>query len=274
MKRRKFWSKVIYYVLLCFVGFIMLYPLYLIVNISLKSYVEYLQNPIGFVQKPQFGNYIQVWDSMQVISRTFTTLWITGLSVLLNMVLSILAAYPLSRNLFKGSGKVYLFILASMFFPSSLIAIIITLKDILHVYGTPLALILIWSGGLQMNIFMLCNFLKTLPRDLDEAAFIDGCGYFRYVFTIAMPLMLPIVVTLVMLKVIGCWNDFLNPYIYVTDPAYRTLSTGLYLFMGQYASQWQLYTAAVFIVAAPMVILYLFCQKFIIAGMISGAVKG
>lgn len=101
-----------------------------------------------------------------------------------------------------------------------------------------------------MNIFMLCNFLKTLPRDLDEAAFIDGCGYFRYVFTIAMPLMLPIVVTLVMLKVIGCWNDFLNPYIYVTDPAYRTLSTGLYLFMGQYASQWQLYTAAVFIVAA------------------------
>jgi raffinose/stachyose/melibiose transport system permease protein len=90
----------------------------------------------------------------------------------------------------------------------------------------------------------------------------------------AAPLMASIIATLGVLKFIGVWNDFLNPYIFVSNPDFRTLSTGLYLFRGQYNSNWPLYCAAVFLVAAPMIIVYVFTQRFIISGMVSGALKG
>ncbi|MDR1094578.1 MAG: carbohydrate ABC transporter permease [Clostridiales bacterium] len=253
----------------------MLYPILLILNISLKTYQEYLVSPLSVARGLRFDNYKLVWRDMKVLSRALTTLWTTAAALILNTVISLLAAFPLSRAHFKGSGKVYLYSLASMFFPGSLVATIILLRDALFVYGSPPALILMWgTGSLQLNIFMLYNFIKSLPRDLDDAAFIDGCGYFRYIFTIAMPLMLPIVTTLMLLKTIGCWNDFLSPYIYVLDPDFRTLSTGLYLFMGERATEWNVYAAAIFTVAAPMIALYIFTQRFVISGMVSGALKG
>lgn len=272
---RKVSFKVLCYALLLILAAAMLYPLLLLVNISLKDYNEFLADPIGLTKSFRFANYADVWESMRVLPRTLTTLWMTALAVIINISVSVLAAFPLARGYFRGHGKVYTFVLVSMFFPGSLVATIILLKNILNVYGTPVALVIMWgTGSIQMNIFMLTNFLKTLPRDLDEAAFIDGCGYFRYIFVIATPLMLPIVSTLIMLKAIACWNDFLGPYIYVTGDQFKTLSTGLFTYMGQYQSEWQLYSAAVFIVALPMIVLYLFAQRFIIAGMVAGAVKG
>ena len=276
VRRKKKFSvgRVLCFFLLCVLAVIMLYPLFTIVNISLKTYTDYLKDPLGPVMSPTLDNFETVWDSMNVLPTTLNTLLLTFITCALNAAICMLAAFPIGRNYFRGTNKLYTFILASMFFPTSLVATI-SLVQSLGIYGTSAGLVAVWTAGsLQVNTFMVVGFVKGLPRDLDEAAFIDGCGYFRYLSTIAAPLMMPIIATIVVLKAIGCWNDFLNPFIYMGNAEVKTLSTGLYLYMGQFASKWNLLSAAIFIVAAPMVVLYIFMQRFIIAGMTSGALKG
>lgn len=275
MRQIKILKMTLTYLFLFLLAVAILYPLYLIVNISLKTEEEFAKFPIELVKNPQFNNYLIVFESMEVFKRFFTTVWMTAIASVVGVGICAYCAFPIQRNYFKGSSKVFVFILVSMYFPGSLVANIVILNDIMNVYGTPIALILLWIvGGLQMNIFMFVGFLKSIPKDLDEAAFVDGCSYTRYVFTVAVPLMKPIVFTILLMKIIGCWNDFLGPYIYITDPEFRTLSTGLFQYKSTYGASWNYFTTAIFIVAFPIIIIYIFFQKYIISGMIMGAVKG
>jgi raffinose/stachyose/melibiose transport system permease protein len=268
-------EKIITYVLLGILAFIMLYPIGLVINISLKSTAEYYRDPIGLVQTPMFSNYVTVFNDLQVLQKFFTTIVLSGVASTITVVSAALAAYPISRMHFKSAKYIYALILASMFFPTSLIANIVMMKDILGVYGSPISLILIWSiGGLQLYTFMFVGFLKQIPRELEEAAVMDGAGYFKGYISVVLPLMKPIIATVFILKIIGTWNDFLSPYIYISNPALRTLSTGLYTYMGQFSSRWNYLSVSIVLVALPMVILYLFLQKYIIEGIAAGAIKG
>lgn len=268
-------EKIITYVLLGILAFIMLYPIGLVINISLKSTAEYYSDPIGLVQTPMFSNYVTVFNDLQVLQKFFTTIVLSGVASTITVVSAALAAYPISRMHFKSAKYIYALILASMFFPTSLIANIVMMKDILGVYGSPIALVLIWSiGGLQLYTFMFVGFLKQIPRELEEAAVMDGAGYFKGYISVVLPLMKPIIATVFILKIIGTWNDFLSPFIYISNPALRTLSTGLYTYMGQFSSRWNYLSVSIVLVALPMVILYLFLQKYIIEGIAAGAIKG
>ncbi|MDD6994953.1 MAG: carbohydrate ABC transporter permease [Candidatus Borkfalkiaceae bacterium] len=275
MRRIKIIKTTCTYFFLALLALTILYPLYLLLNISLKSDTEFANFPTEFVKNPQFGNYAVVFESMEVFKRFFTTVWMTAIASVVGVGVCAYCAFPLQRNYFRGASKVFTFIIVSMYFPGSLVANIVILNDVMNVYGTPIALILLWIvGGMQMNVFMFVGFLKSVPKDLDEAAFVDGCSYVRYVFTVAIPLMKPIVFTILLTKIIGCWNDFLGPYIYVTDPEFRTLSTGLFQYKSTYGASWNYFTTAIFIVAFPIIIIYIIFQKYIISGMIMGAVKG
>jgi raffinose/stachyose/melibiose transport system permease protein len=268
-------EKIITYILLGILAFIMLYPIGLVINISLKSTAEYYRDPIGLVQTPMFSNYVTVFNDLQVLQKFFTTIVLSGVASSITVVSAALAAYPISRMHFKSAKYIYALILASMFFPTSLIANIVMMKDILGVYGSPISLILIWSiGGLQLYTFMFVGFLKQIPRELEEAAVMDGAGYFKGYISVVLPLMKPIIATVFILKIIGTWNDFLSPFIYISNPALRTLSTGLYTYMGQFSSRWNYLSVSIVLVALPMVILYLFLQKYIIEGIAAGAIKG
>jgi raffinose/stachyose/melibiose transport system permease protein len=270
-----FKEKFVAYFFLFLISFVMLYPVLLIINISLKSLGEYYTNPIGLVEAPVFANYTKVWNDLNVLTRFFVTLVLSGTSSVITVAFAALAAYPISRMHFKSSNRLYNFILASIFFPGSLIANITLMKDILGIYGTPFSLILIWSiGGMQIYTFMFVGFLKQIPRELEEAAVVDGAGYFQIFFRVIAPLLKPIIATTFVLKIIGTWNDFLNPFIYISNPDLRTLATGLYTYMGQFSSQWNYLSSAIVLVALPMVVLYLFVQKYIIEGVAAGAIKG
>lgn len=268
-------EKIITYAFLIIIGFIMLYPMMVVVNLSLKTTAEYYADPLKIVTNPYFENYAIVIRDLRLFQRFFTTIFLSGTATTITVVAAAMAAYPISRNHFKSSRWIYTLILASMFFPASLIANITLMKDILGIYGNPLSLILIWSiGGLQLYTFMFVGFLKQVPRELEEAAVMDGASYFQSYRLIIVPLMKPIIATVFILKIIGTWNDFLSPFIYISNPALRTLSTGLYTYMGQFSSRWNLLSASIVLVAMPMVILYLFLQKYIIEGISAGAIKG
>lgn len=125
-----------------------------------------------------------------------------------------------------------------------------------------------------MSIFILTGFIKGVPRELDEAAVIDGCGYLRFIVSIIFPLMKPAIATVGMLSAIGVWNDFINPYLFLTTKGMRPLTAGLYLFFGEYFTNWTLLSAGIIIVVLPLIILYVFVQKYIISGVMTGAIKG
>lgn len=283
VKTKKLHKEPIWVTILCtaaliLMALIMVFPLLLVVNVSLKTQTEFEQNPSGiFAWKPAgelFANYSYAFESMNIFGRLFYTVVMTVGSALISCIVVTLVAYPLARNHFKGSGKVFNFILISMFFPGSLVANIFLVQN-LGLYNNPVVLIIFWGlGGLTVYIFMTMQFISELPKDLDEAAFIDGCGYFRYIFQFVIRLSLPILSTVFILKLVGAWNDFLTPYIYLVDDRFMTISTGLFNFRGQFSSNWPVIAAATFSVALPVIILYVFLQRYIIEGMAAGALKG
>ena len=265
-------------VLLILVSAIMIYPLLLVLNVSFKTRTEFMNNPSGLFKVKEIGvlfeNYVDAFRTLNVFRKFFYTLFMTVGSALLSCVVITMVAYPLARKHFLGSDKVFIFILISMFFPGSLVANIFLVQNV-GLYNNPLVLIIFWGlGGLTVYIFMAMQFIKDVPSDLDEAAFIDGCGYFRYIFTFIIPLMKPILSTIFILKFVGGWNDFLTPYIYLIEDKYMTISTGLFAFKGQFSSNWPGLSAATFSAALPVIALYVFSQKYIIEGMAAGALKG
>ncbi len=281
LERKNLISKIVrktcVYLLLLVFTFIMLYPIALLVNFSLKTAKAMRVDPVSWVSFSEitFKNYEKVFEKLDFISMFFNSVFYSLISAAISCVIALLAAYPLSRKHFKGSGVVFAIFTVSMFLPGSLIATITLVKDVLHIFGTRLNLIFLWScSSLQINIFMMVGFIKQLPRELDEAAWVDGCPYFKYVFIIAMPLILPIVATIFTIRFIGFWNDFLTPFIYLQNPVDRPLSTGLFYFKGQYADKWHELSSVIILISAPMVVLYLFMQRFIIEGMTAGALKG
>lgn len=283
VKTKKLHKEPVWVTILCtaaliLMALIMVFPLLLVVNVSLKTQTEFEQNPSGiFAWKPAgelFANYSYAFESMNIFGRLFYTVAMTVGSALISCIVVTLVAYPLARNHFKGSSKVFNFILISMFFPGSLVANIFLVQN-LGLYNNPVVLIIFWGlGGLTVYIFMTMQFISELPKDLDEAAFIDGCGYFRYIFQFVIRLSLPILSTVFILKLVGAWNDFLTPYIYLVDDRFMTISTGLFNFRGQFSSEWPVIAAATFSVALPVIILYVFLQRYIIEGMAAGALKG
>ena len=270
-------TKIIGLILLILLSICMLYPLFLIINLSVLSDKAFAKNPSALAIGDAFfiGNFALVFEKIKAFDRFFNSLWMTAISCVINTALCMLAAFPLSRNHFRSSKLTYIIILLSMYLPGSLVANIILLNDILHIYGSPIALILMWSiGSMQMNVFMMVGFVKTLPVSLDEAAFIDGCGYFKYIFVIALPLLKPIIATILVFKAVGCWNDFVGPMLYLKGEQFRPMAVGLFFFRGSYSSQWNQFSAVIILMALPMVILYSFAQKYIIEGMVAGAIKG
>lgn len=266
---------IITYIVLGIIAITVLYPLFLMINISLKTYREFLQSPTQLVKTFYWGNFVTVFSKMKFATMTLNSIFYCGISAIISCMIALLAAYPLSRQHFRGSKFAYSFILMSMFLPGSLIANIVLVKDILHIFGTRFNLMFLWSlSSIQMNIFMMIGFIRQLPKDLDEAAWVDGCPYFKFIFVISMPLLMPIIATVFTFRFIAMWNDFLTPFIYLSNPDHRPLATGLYFFKGQYASKWNELSAAIILVAAPMVVLYVFMQRFIIEGMTAGALKG
>ena len=269
---------IIKWTILIIMSLLLIVPLFILINASLKTLNEFQMSPNSiFRLKPLselFYNYKEAFEVLSVIRKFIYTVGMTAISATISCIIVILVAFPVARRYFKGFNRVTTFIIASMFFPGSLVANIWLVK-FLHLYNSPLVLIMFWGfGGLSVYIFMAIRFVSDLPKELDEAAFIDGCSFFGYIFRIVIPLTKPILVTIFILKFVGAWNDFLTPYIYLFDDKYMTLSTGLFNYKGQYSSNWPGLSAATVLIAFPVVTLYAFMQKYIVDGMTDGAIKG
>ena len=256
------------------IALIFFFPVLMAVINSFKTRGEILASAIALPSAPTFANYAAVIEATDFIKVFFNSCLVTGGGILLNLLVSALAGYALARWRSKWANILTLLFLSSMFVPfhTIMIALLTTARDLKltgHIWG----LILIYCGlQCPIPIFLIKGFVHSVPRELEEAAMIDGCGTFRLFLSIVLPMLKPILATVSVLNVLWIWNDYLLPYLILGKPL--TIPLSQMYFYGQYNQQWHLIMAGFVVSTIPVVIFFLFMQKYIINGIASGAVKG
>lgn len=266
-------STVINYVLLGIVIVAYLFPLAFLLNTALKSNAAFSADPIGLVTDPQFGNFAEAWDKGNFGSYILNSVLYTGAASLIGLAISLLIGFPVSRGYLKHTKLWNLLFVIMLFLPNALITQF-QLMLRLGLYDTQIGYILIMSAGVGVGPLLISGYIKSIPVELDEAAALDGVGYWRYLVSFIIPLAKPALATVFILQAIGVWNDIILATIMLTDPAKSPVTLGLFAFQGTFTSQWGLLGAATMIVAAPLIVAYVFLQRFLINGVIGGAVKG
>lgn len=268
-------SKALYFLRYLFIGLLLivfLFPLFYVVNTSLRTQADFLKNTVGIVSQFRFQNYIDAIIKAKFGSYSLNSLFYVIVVVVISLTISLFLAFPLARKFFKFTGFIYTAFVLGMFLPNG----IIPLWQMIFkagLYDTRLGYILTLINGGGVTLFFFVAYIKNIPKDFDEAASLDGCGYITYIFKILVPLMKPAISSMAVLLAIGVWNEIINSIIFLTKDKYYPVTRGLYVFKGQYTVKWTLMAAALMVVAMPLVVLYVFMQRYIIDGVISGGIK-
>ena len=272
-RRMKFnWWRILSYLVLLIFAIMYLGPLLMLVNTSLKTTPEFFKNATSLPAEPNLNNFVDAWEKADFPRLLINSAIYTAVSTILYIVTAVFVAFPLARGIVRGHKIIYTLFVIALFLPAALIPQFQLILN-LGLYNNPVGYILFFLVN-PIGIIILVGYIRTLPRELDESAAMDGCGYFRFVLQIIIPLSKPAIATVVVLHAIGIWNELILPTIYLTSKEYFPITRGLIVFQGVYGSDWPTLAAAVLMLTIPMLVLFLILQKYIISGLTAGAVKG
>jgi raffinose/stachyose/melibiose transport system permease protein len=256
------------------VSLIMFVPVYLVLVNSLKTRAEANSMSVALPTSLNWSNFATVIERGKLVTAFGNSVLYSVGATLIGITLAALAAYVLSRNRNRLNRWIYFFIIMGIAMPTNFV----TLMKVMQMTGlinTQIGIILLYAASsIPFSVFLIYAFVETLPRELDEAAIVDGCGPFRLFFSIIYPLLTPVLVTAGILNLLGIWNEFLLPLYYLNSSAYWPMTLAVYNFFGQYQADWSLVSADIVLTILPVIIIYLFAQRFILSGMTAGSVKG
>jgi raffinose/stachyose/melibiose transport system permease protein len=268
-------SRVAIYIVFLFHLVITGYPFVWMLISSFKSNKEYFANPWGIPAEWKFQNYVNAWNE-GISGYLFNSLYITLFSVIGLLIASTLIGFYLSTRAFKGSKLLLGMFLLGMMIPihSTLIPLF-TMANSLKVYDTFWALFFPYIAfNLPLAIFLAYGFFREIPKELEEAALVDGCNIYQTFFKIYFPLAKPVLATVTILSFFNIMNDFVFPLIMVSSDSLKTLPLGLMMFKGNFSADYSLISAALVITTTPIIIMYAFLQKYVHKGVAAGSVKG
>jgi multiple sugar transport system permease protein len=264
------------YIALITAGLITLFPLLWLVRSSLMDLAQIFEMPPRWLPSPlRFSNYVEAMTVLPFGSYFKNTSIIVILSVVGVVVTSSISAYSFARMKWQGRDLIFGLLLSSMMLPYA-VTLIPTFVgwSMLGLTNSFVPLIApSWFGGGAFNIFLLRQFYMTLPRELDEAAFVDGAGHWKIFTQIILPLTKPALVVIGLFAFLHSWNDFLGPLVYLNSSTKYTLALGLQLFKGMYNAEWHLMMAASVVVLGPAVIIFLLGQKYFVEGITLTGIK-
>ena len=267
--------QILFYAVLSVAALFVMYPLVFVLMSSLKTNIDIITNPFG-IKSLNFANYIDAWRIGKVGQYFFNSVIVTLLTLVLQVAVITLGSYAIGKFKPWGYNIMFSVILMAMFVTSEMTTVpnYMTLRNLglLNTYGG--MVIPYTAGGLVMGTFILTNFIRSLPKELDEAALIDGAGVLRIMLFVDLPLVLPAMATLVIFNFNGVWSEFYWALITVKDEAIKTLPLGLINFASQYSSNYGVLSAGLTILTAPVIIIYLFFSQYFISGISAGALKG
>lgn len=267
----------LYYLSVALVMVISLFPFFYTISSSLKRGSELFSTSL-WPEHPSFGNYTKLFQDQPFGDYLLNSVLVSGGAVLLSLGVAVLAAYALGRVSFRGRGVLMMTILGVSMFPQ--VAILSGLFELvrgLGLYDHLGALVLTdLIFTLPFTIWVLVTFMRELPKELEEAALMDGAGVFTLIFRIFMPLLLPALAATSLLAFIGAWNEFLFALTFTISPEQRTVPIAISMISGgsSFELPWGTIMAASVIVTVPLILLVLLCQRQIVSGLTAGAVKG
>ncbi|KGC06794.1 MULTISPECIES: carbohydrate ABC transporter permease [Burkholderia] len=251
-------------------------PFLFVVVTSLKSQEEtYSASVWALPSRLDLSNYLDVLHGAFFMYLR-NSLFVVGLSVIVVVLLSAMAAYAFARMQFRFNKTLFGLVVASMIVPlhATLVPIYLMIRNI-GLYDTSLALVGPYVAfSLPISIFILTEFMKQIPRELEEAACLDGCGPLKIFWRIYFPLSMPGLATVAIYNAIALWNEFIFAYVLTSTPEHRTLPLALWDFQGQYASNIPAMLSVVTLTSLPLIVAYAFGQERIIKGMMAGSLKG
>ncbi|MEM8717714.1 MAG: carbohydrate ABC transporter permease [Cyanobacteria bacterium P01_G01_bin.39] len=276
MRQQSATKVIVTYLLLCAIALLMLFPLLWLLGTSFKSPTEdiFTFPPQILPSQPTFDNFVTVWNSYPFGLYLYNSGLVALLAVGLNLLLCALAAYPLARLNFKGREFIFALVLATIMIPFQIVMIPLYIMAVnLGLRNTYLGIVLPNLTS-AFGIFLLRQALKTVPKELEEAARIDGCSELGIWWNIMIPAIRPALFTLAIFVFIGSWSDFLWPLIVLDDPNYYTLPLAVANLADSFSLDWRLVAAGSIISIAPILLLFLLLQRYIVPTDVGSGVKG
>ena len=253
---------------------IMFIPVYLVFVNSVKTRAEASSMGAELPAVFQWSNFATVIEKGKLVGAFANSLLYAFAATAIGITVSALAAYVLSRNRTRFNRFIYFFLVMGIAMPTNFV----TLTKVMQwtqLNNTQFGVILLYAASMiPFSVFLIYAFIETLPRELDEAAIMDGCSPIRLFFSVIYPLLTPVLVTSAVLNILGIWNEFLVPLYYLNRSTYWPMTLAVYNFFGQFQSDWSLVSADVVLTILPVILIYLVAQRFILSGMVAGAVKG
>lgn len=250
-------------------------PLYYIVVNTFKTQGDMVTNPLGIPTSPFFGNYAEVLSDPRMYRSFLNTLYVTVLSVFLQLVVGAMAAFAMVMSTSKLNRVIASVLLIGFIVPgqSTLIPLYRTLVGF-NLVDSLNGLIVIYMGGSIFCYFLIHGYMKTLPFEIIEAARIDGAKTGQIFWQIVLPLIKPILVTVGVFQAMWVWNDFLLPTVFISSPDKRTVVLQVYNAVSEFTTNWPMFMTVSVVALIPMIIFFIFGQKHIVNGLMAGSVKG
>lgn len=263
------------YLVLLLITVVTLLPLVWMFSASFKLDSEVFSVPIQWIPKTfHFENYVRIWQKIPFGRFTFNSFKLTIIVTFIQVLTCSFAAYGFSKCKFRGRDTLFLCYIATIAIPWQIYMLPqYSMMQKLHLVDTHLGYILMQSFA-AFGVFLLRQFYQSVPNELIEAARIDGLSEYGCYFRIVLPLAKPAIATLTIFTFVNTWNDFMGPMIYFNSEANKTIPLGIRMFIGQYSSEYQLIMAASVVALLPILILYVFCQRFFVQGIATSGLKG
>ncbi|WP_017211736.1 carbohydrate ABC transporter permease [Clostridium beijerinckii] len=257
-----------------FISLLVLIPMVVLFLNSFKTQGESNKMSLSLPKEWIFANYKTVIEQGKLVSSFFNSLLYATCSVLIIVIVVAAAAFVIARNRKGINNFIYYFILSGIAIPINNVALMKVLQA-LNLVNTRLGIILVYAAiNIPLSLFLSYGFISTIPREIDEAAVIDGCGPIRLFIKIILPLLKPIISTLFVLNFMVVWNDFTMPLYYLNNSAKWPMTLAVYNFFGAFENSWNLVSADIILTLLPVLIIFILGQKYIVGGVSAGSVKG
>lgn len=251
-----------------------LIPVYLIIINSLKTSSEANEMSFKLPHTFQWTNYVEAFQNGNLVHSFFNSLLMASVSAVISILVTAMAAFILVRNKDKWNKLIYNYFFIGLVAPLNYIATIKVLQTV-HLQNSYTGIILIFATlGIPFAMFLYYGFIGSVPRELDEAAIIDGCGLGRLFFQVVFPLLKPVTITGFILNFLGAWNDFVTPLYLLNSQEKLGMINSIYNYFGFHFNEWNMIFTIIVLTVLPVLILYILGQRYIISGMVSGSVKG
>jgi len=274
MKTKKRFLSIAVNVLAWVISIILITPLVLILINSFKTSQAAAEMSLRLPETIQLENFKVVFERGKLGVTFLNSLTYSVFSVILCTLTSAMAAFVLSRNRSKANKIIYFIIVLGMAMPINFIALMKVMQS-LDIINKRIGIILLYAAiQTPFNVFLIYSFVGKIPREIDEAAIIDGCSPLQLFFSIIIPLIKPVLVTVMVLTFLNTWNEYILPLYFLGNSDKWPMTLAVYNFFGMYFRDWNLVCADIVLTSLPVVIVYLLGQKHIVSGMTAGAVKG